>query len=646
MARSGSFLVILSAAAALIAGLAHWRSPGSPEAQRPVVHHNQNADELSAEDWSELAHLESTIDQGTRSRHEPIPPRRTSHGPVASRAHSTDADSDDGHADLFALTGIVVDEEGHPIADADLVMRASTQFETLAMARTKSGDDGSFSLEANTLLPQLAFGYREALRIQLGVSKAGYRPHEQSLPADKSKIASATAVVALRSLAGRTVTARLVGRRGEGVQGLRVKFHVLSEGTQALRGSHYTDGLGVMQIRDLPANGVLFGRADHHEHGVWKFRRSLTPDAIAVDLGDLRAKATGVLAGDLRGPDGVPHAYTLIGALPEGDEEEQLLTTRTDEVGRFRFASLDASRTYQLGRVGGSLGGEPFQPSQEGIQLQSKLFSRVVEVVGEGGRLEPIARIHVDGPAVEHGGFPLFDGRFVIQTGAAGRYEITATAARNGAIWFGRHRVNIGADSEVVRLTMESGRGVALTVRAFGPQGEELSDFSVALAHVDGSELPTLASRMTESKVQLDAIPGRYVATISPGPGHASFHSFSSEILVPMASEWEVNVHADGERSGELTIELEGWGPQDNVYAIVSEESASLNGEPFISQRFGGPRLAVRKLLPPGSYTLSIARLGAFRTQDESYETASKSRRIEIGAQEPLTVHLGESEWR
>lgn len=454
---------------------------------------------------------------------------------------------------LWAMTatvsGVVVDETGRPVADAEVRLSpnrgdvASSWEAEAGIVRVRTSAEGRFRLER--VVPGRLF--------DLVVARPGFAPSLRAFAVPESRSLPPLRITLRR---GRMVFGTLVDGAGRPAAGAKVEL-VRSESVapQASGAAPLDWGLhqaatgpdGRFTIPDLPT-----GRFDLDALGPafrWRLAEALavTPGTEPLHLGSFLLER-GVLEGRVRDAEGRPVAGAEVWLPPEGsnptwwsldfDAEEPAVLTGPD--GRFEIPELPAQgwNSLVVCRKGFASARE-FPDLGKPVEV---VLSPVIPLSGRvvGPRGEPLAGVRVwalsrdpwialaaSGPCPPEPSSSDAEGRFTLAIAEPGWYSVTAEA--EGFLGGRLDQVGVPSDKDLL-LTLEP--GVTVEGRVLDPEGEPIPRAGVGI--YAGGRSPESVSGPDGSYRLMGVEPGQRLLKAEHG-------DYSKEV-------WEIEVSAEGKR--------------------------------------------------------------------------------------------------
>ena len=299
--------------------------------------------------------------------------------------------------------GVVVDENDHPIANAEIVASLDLAHRAARISygamrqleRDVSATDGGFSI--GSLHPDLSYYLR--------VEKPGYANAELHLPNPRSDTVDELRIALER---GRVVTGVVIGPSREPIAGARVELeksprsgdprqiwlsHLANQGKGR---DGRTDGSGRFAIHDL-ASGNYTLRASAAGYAPNRLGVVEVPAAAGgTDLGEVMLQLGVHIEGRITDADGMPLEGAQVFASSEqagivsiGPEDDQP-STSSDASGVFSLANRRAGEKVDLrvelpGFATGSLAGveaPTYQPVEIELHRASRVRGRVLDEAG------------------------------------------------------------------------------------------------------------------------------------------------------------------------------------------------------------------------------------------------------------------------
>jgi hypothetical protein len=383
-------------------------------------------------------------------------------------------------APAAALSGIVVDSGGRPVAGARITLSYMKARQGISMM-ARSRADGGFRF---TGLPPGGAFELWATRSGFARSTATARTAPAGQPSPLARIVMAD---------GQTAFGRVVDEGGRPVEGAEL---LLSNSFLELPLEAASDAEGRFAFRHLsPGKISLMAAHPGYAPGFLK-GIEIPPEAPGIDLGDVKLPAAEAIEGRVTDSRGAPIAGAEVKVYPEmsnfsgglieiREGEEEPLRTGLD--GIFRAERLEGGKRYNLmvqhaGYADTSLPGVQ-APTTEPLRIEMKVARNLSgQVVGPEGepvagasltRVEAIRRAGGWGGSMEPLGTTDADGRFRVSGLSSGPVSLQVTAEGYAPRSIEGLQIPEDKDLEDVRITLS--RGSVLDVRVLTAEGEPVA---------------------------------------------------------------------------------------------------------------------------------------------------------------------------
>ncbi|MEM6671972.1 MAG: carboxypeptidase-like regulatory domain-containing protein [Planctomycetota bacterium] len=468
-------------------------------------------------------------------------------------------------------------------------------------------------LRGAPVVPGVELAHVEGKQVEAGPMDAPELAQDRSLRVPGAVREEAVAIAELDEeepapLAFRARIVDLAGRPVSDAEG-SVALHVAATG-EIWDWRNFTSARdGTVEEFGEIEGGWISAVAHHPSYGVGTTEVLHETSASGVDLGDIVLVERGVIAGEIRGLSGRPLPRLDVEAIPREQRDRfDSVWVMTDEVGRFRFANLEAV-PYEITT---EFSEKPARstPNAHGVILDLDVRSAAVTVVGRDR--EPIEEAELSCRLL-NGNEERFPLR--LRPLGTGRYElalpadpthvlVTAKAVLPGRRWSGRVEFETVQPDMSVELVLSPDEAANVHFSVIRPNGAKVHRFHATICGAP-SDRAQGEVELFEPNAWLD--PGRWRARVS---FHADDESvqFVSEFEVrprivaveqrvfflapPTDSGVEVDVRASSDESDDVRIEV-----RESAGDLVAATNLWLfRSEPFIRH------------LAPGQYTVAVLR--------------------------------------
>jgi hypothetical protein len=400
-----------------------------------------------------------------------------------------------------AVSGIVVDEQGRPVAGVEVKAELQPGSRPRSMAGWGTGGTALTSAAGAFRIPTLFAGLAHELKL----TRRGYAPTRTSVPPIEPGRQAVPLRLVLRK--GRTGTGRVVSQTDQPVAGATVVLEPEASGDIMIRMSRARDDSsrfeatagadGRFEIPDLPP-GTFNLTARGPGYAPITVPGLVVPEGggvnLGIDLGTIALVRGVALEGFVTGTDGKPVEGARVAVAEASNDPLSGLrgsdgppAAVTGQDGFFRVEDRRAGETVNVDvqRAGYASGSAPgvLVPSQEPLRIVLKPTSAV-----EGRTIDPDGKpvagaeilLNPTGPTSMGPGFVMFstasmkqatsgdDGAFRIEDVPPGSFELRAAAAGRQSVEMTNLEVLSGQDLKGVNVVLAAGAVIGGRVLASG----------------------------------------------------------------------------------------------------------------------------------------------------------------------------------